>query len=215
MTVTIDGANGITTPDLTSTDNIVANGSAVLTSASNVASTNLTGTISSARMPSGSIIQITSGSSIPGQVISSTSTSFVDSGIIEVVITPLAAASKIYVKMDGFQTHSNPQADNWGGSLHIYRKIDSGSYAPVNGSSTNGLWGTYKNNQYGDAWLDVVAGIQYLDSPTYTVGQVLTYRAFYKKSTRGAGAFYMNHQGGITVYMGQINVIATAMEIVG
>ena len=42
MTITLNGTTGITTPDLTSTDDITANGSAVLTSASDVAASQIT-----------------------------------------------------------------------------------------------------------------------------------------------------------------------------
>ena len=45
MTITLNGTTGITTPDLSSTADIDANGSAVLTTASSLASDNLTGAV--------------------------------------------------------------------------------------------------------------------------------------------------------------------------
>jgi len=45
MAITLNGTTGITTPDLTSTDDITANSSAVLTAASSLASANLTGAL--------------------------------------------------------------------------------------------------------------------------------------------------------------------------
>jgi hypothetical protein len=41
MSITLNGTTGITTPDLTSTDDITANSSAVLTAASSLAAANL------------------------------------------------------------------------------------------------------------------------------------------------------------------------------
>ena len=45
MSITLNGTTGITTPDLSSTADIDANGSAVLTTASSLASANLTGAV--------------------------------------------------------------------------------------------------------------------------------------------------------------------------
>lgn len=45
MTITLNGTTGITTPDLTSTDDITANSSTVLTSASSIPAANLTGSL--------------------------------------------------------------------------------------------------------------------------------------------------------------------------
>ncbi len=45
MAITLNGTTGITTPDLTSTDDITANSSAVLTAASSLAAANLTGVL--------------------------------------------------------------------------------------------------------------------------------------------------------------------------
>ena len=52
MAITLDGTTGITTPAST------VGGSAVLTTASSLASANLTGTVASARMPAGSVLQM-------------------------------------------------------------------------------------------------------------------------------------------------------------
>ena len=45
MTIILNGTPGITTPDLTSTDDITANSSTVLTSASSIPAANLTGSL--------------------------------------------------------------------------------------------------------------------------------------------------------------------------
>jgi hypothetical protein len=45
MSIILNGTTGITTPDLTSTDDITANSATVLTSASNIPAANLTGSL--------------------------------------------------------------------------------------------------------------------------------------------------------------------------
>ena len=54
--------------------------------------------LSSAQMPTGSVLQVVSSSTVPGHV-STTSTSFIDSGIYA-DITPTSTSSKIYVSFD-------------------------------------------------------------------------------------------------------------------
>jgi hypothetical protein len=51
MTITLNGTTGITTPDLTSTDDITANSATVLTSASSIPAANLTGTVVQTNVP--------------------------------------------------------------------------------------------------------------------------------------------------------------------
>jgi hypothetical protein len=169
----------------------------------------------SAGLKHNTVLRVTSGSAVPG-VVTTSSTSYVDTGIIEVAITPRALNSKIDIYMGGFQAHINPQATNYSGSMHIYRSVAGGAYAPVNGSTTSGLWGIYRNSQSGDAWDDFIATMQYLDSPTYTLGQEIKYRAFFRQGTRNGsgGAFYASHTGGISSFNGgTTNVIGIAKEI--
>jgi len=58
MTITLDGTTGITTPDLTSVDDITANSATVLTTASSLTAGNLTGSVPASAMPAGSVIQV-------------------------------------------------------------------------------------------------------------------------------------------------------------
>jgi hypothetical protein len=51
MSIILNGTTGITTPDLTSTDDMTANGSLVLTSASSIPAANLTGTVVQTNVP--------------------------------------------------------------------------------------------------------------------------------------------------------------------
>ena len=163
------------------------------------------------KTPAGHVIQVQSGYALPG-VVTTTSTTFIDTGIIEVAITPKEANSKIYIEFSGFQAHMNPQADNWGGAYHIYRSVNSGSYGAVNNSTTHGLWANYKHNQTGDNWDDRIAHMRYLDLPSYNLGNEIKYRVFFRKSGRGTSGFYANHTGGVGTYIGQTAVVGIAME---
>ena len=53
MSIILNGTTGITTPDLTSTDDITANSATVLTSASNIPAANITGTLPLERIGTG------------------------------------------------------------------------------------------------------------------------------------------------------------------
>ena len=100
MTITIDGANGITTPDLTSAAPMDVGGSAVLTTASSLASANLTGTVASGRMPAGSVLQVVHTAKTNTFVGTSTQTGvgyFIDVTGLSATITPLSSTSKILV----------------------------------------------------------------------------------------------------------------------
>ena len=173
------------------------------------------GSLGTSNLPAGSVIQVVQATAAPTGGTSSTSTSFIDSNIIEIAITPIETSSKILVYFSGFLMHPNPAANNWGGALHIYRSVAGGSYSPVNGDSTRGLTGTYKHNQYSDSWDDRVAVMQYLDTPTYTSGQQLKYRVYFKASTRNTGIFHIQHTGGMGSYSGNNTIVGIAQEIAG
>ena len=101
MSITLNGTTGITTPDLTSVADIEANGSAVLTSASSLASANLTGSVPSSAMPAGSVLQVVSYfTATQGSQTITTSDSIINS--ITKVITPLGANSKFLVTVRWF-----------------------------------------------------------------------------------------------------------------
>lgn len=208
--VLVDSSGDIAAGNL---DNAVpADGSITDAKIASMTASKLLGQVPDANAPSGSVVQIALGSALPGGV-TTTSTSFIDTGIIEVAITPSLANSRIHAYMGGFQTHINPQADNWGGFLHIYFSVAGGAYQPINGSTTNGLWAIYANNQYTDSWRDIVAKMEFAHSPTYTLGQSIAYRAYFKKATRGASGFYSSHTGGISAYGGTVNVFGSVTEI--
>jgi len=81
MSIVLNGTTGITTPDLTSTAGLDA--------------ADLTGTVASARLPAGSVIQVKELIDV-GSSMFTTNQSFVDTGA-NLSITPSSASSKILV----------------------------------------------------------------------------------------------------------------------
>ena len=185
MTITIDGATGITTPDLTSAAPMDVGGSAVLTTASSLASANLTGTVASGRMPAGSLLQVVSFET--ATTTNTSSSSFVAS-LITVSITPSSATSKILVT------------------------ASTTGYAPVNYSV---LYTFFRNNSvelsgsangYGGHWIAGQRGVipmklTHLDSPNTT--SATSYTVYF----RGDGATVDTPDNGVATI--------TAMEIAG
>ena len=161
-------------------------------------------------LPAGTVLQVQTYTFEPSGSYDNdtTSNSYIDSGFGSVDITPQAAGSKIYVVMSGWAKHVNPSSSNVGGNFKIYRSVAGGSYSPV---STNSQDFIYKTS--GSNWEDQSGYAQYLDTPTYSVGQQLSYKLYGRKNPNGtATRFY--HGGGHTA--ADLNVIIfTAMEIAG
>ena len=86
MSIVLNGTTGITTPDLTSVDDITANSATVLTTAG----------VPASAMPASSVLQVQYYQATSNGSTTSTSSSFVDDGV-SVSITPLFATSKLYV----------------------------------------------------------------------------------------------------------------------
>jgi len=95
MTITLDGTTGITTPDLTSVDDITANSATVLTTASSLTAGNLTGSVPASAMPAGSVLQVVSATTT-SSTTNTTSTPADVTGLTA-SITPSSTSSKVLV----------------------------------------------------------------------------------------------------------------------
>jgi hypothetical protein len=84
MSIVLNGTTGITTPDLTS--------------AAGLDAADLTGTVASARLPAGSVLQVVNGNTSTA-VTSTAVETWVDTGITA-TITPISATSKILVMVN-------------------------------------------------------------------------------------------------------------------
>lgn len=166
-------------------------------------------------LPAGSVLQTVTSNTDLTINIQTGSTSFATVSDAEIAITPISANSKIRVYMGGWIMHFNPDANpqNKGGSVTIMRSVNSGSFANVTGG--RGLDGIFKVASGGSHWEEHVAHLEYLDEPTYTVGQEIKYRAGFRRQTNTDGAFYLNHNGGLYNNGNPIRVVFIAQEIAG
>ncbi len=144
----------------------------------------------------GNLLQVVQQTVQPTTGYSCNTTTYSNSGLATFTITPTAASSKIIVDIQGFVMHVNVQATNYGGSASIYRDVAGGGYNSVSGS-TYGLDGYYRNDQTTDHWDDIVGKMKIVDTPSYTLGQTISYQIWGKRAARNSGAMYINHAGGI------------------
>jgi hypothetical protein len=202
----------ITAAQITSVANTQLTG---LIQAAQIGSANATlvtsGTLPTARLPAGSVVQVVTANTTGASGTTTTSTTYVTSGLLNLIMTPKLTASKFVVSFHGFVMHINPQSDNYGGSVMIYNSVNGGANTALSSSSYS-VEGMYVNNQYNDSWFDKVGNITMVDTPSYTLGQSILYQLWMKKSTRGSGGWYVHHLGGLVTYAGNTLISAEVTE---
>ena len=169
------------------------------------------GKVVASGMPAGSVVQVVTANTTGVGGTTTTSTSYTNSGLVNLIITPKLAASKFVVSFHGFIMHINPQADNFGGSVMIYNSVNGGANTALSSSSYS-VEGMYTNSQYADSWNDRTGNITMVDTPSYTLGQSILYQLWFKKSTRGSGGWYCHHTGGLVTYAGNTLISAEVTE---
>ena len=149
------------------------------------------GTVDTARMPAGSVIQVVQGTSTIKN-LSTTSTSFVNTGL-NLSITPISTTSKIYFILS---TTLNAQTVGNFVDLSIFRSIDGGSETNLADSSP-------RDSFPGAAHFSVNADIHYpatinhLDSPN----TALTINYIVKFKSRDGGSVRFNPEGFLTTFI--------------
>ena len=158
--------------------------------------------VSGTGIGAGKIIQIVQGLNTTRQTFSSTT--FIESNK-EVTITPTAASSKILLLFNG---DVNTEASNRQAYITVYRSINNGTYeniAPtgsnVGANNNNGFSGEIRGTS---SRLQVNFTISYLDSPSYSVGNSITYK-LYVRSNGSAVEVQSNNL--------QQPVVSLAMEV--
>ena len=158
--------------------------------------------VSGTGIGAGKIIQIVQGLNTTRQTFSSTT--FIESNK-EVTITPTAASSKIFLLFNG---DVNTEASNRQAYITVYRSINNGTYeniAPtgsnVGANNNNGFSGEIRGTS---SRLQVNFTISYLDSPSYSVGNSITYK-LYVRSNGSAVELQSNSN--------QQPVVSLAMEV--
>lgn len=161
---------------------------------------------------SGNVVQVVQQVNTNSSYASTSSTSFVDSGLLTLSITPKYASSKIHVYFKGIIAHHNlGSATNYGPGYCIYRSTDNSTYSPVNNG--NVMAAVYVNNT-GTAgfWADHMPELQYLDSPSYALGQTIYYKVYARKSSNGSDT-WIHHGGGIGANFGKPEIVGIAREV--
>ena len=158
--------------------------------------------VSGTGIGAGKIIQIVQGLNTTRQTFSSTT--FIESNK-EVTITPTAASSKIFLLFNG---DVNTEASNRQAYITVYRSINNGTYeniAPtgsnVGANNNNGFSGEIRGTS---SRLQGNFTISYLDSPSYSVGNSITYK-LYVRSNGSAVEVQSNNL--------QQPVVSLAMEV--
>jgi len=163
MTTIINGSS----PSITFSDSTTQT-----TAFTGSASTLTSGTLPSARLPAGSVLQVVQGTVVTATTSTSSST-FVTTGITA-SITPSSASSKILVLAN---TSMDSQANSNQAILTIYRNstnvVDSGSNS---GNGFNGAFGASSR-------LQIAQSIAFLDSPATTSSTTYT---IYARGISGA-----------------------------
>ena len=111
-------------------------------------------------------------------------------------ITPTAASSKIFVSVFWLGTVSNESAQLASGAAKIYRDIDSAGYAALFPSSIGG--GQFRiTREVGSGGLSLrcYQNITYLDSPSYSLTDVITYKLYAAAGPSGWGTYFVCPDG--------------------
>jgi hypothetical protein len=158
----------------------------------------------------GAVLQVVSSQAALSSDIASSSTTYVNSGL-EVSITPVAAGSNILVQFFNFHPHTNAANGNYGVAYLIYRSVNGGTYTACTSGHTSGY---YSNGSSSTAyWKDGAGNVQILDDPTYTLGNSITYRLYFRAPDNNTTNCYAHHNGGLANQTDTTYYNRTAMEI--
>jgi len=114
---------------------------------------------------------------------------------LETSITPLKANSKFLLTLSGVNGHCNMigSTGNHGARYFFYVSVAGGSYANA-ATHSDPLCATHIQGDLGN-WLDFPVKYSYLASPSYSLGQSLTFRPQFTKDNSMGNSFtyYFNH----------------------
>ena len=127
----------------------------------------------------GTPIQVVNSAAVGGNTASS-STSFAASGY-SLAITPAQASSKIFISFNG---NGGTATDNVSLKCKIYRDIASGGFSALTNSDTQHVY------QNAGGTVTAHTNFQFLDSPSYSVGNAITYKIYIATSASGTVNLY-------------------------
>lgn len=166
--------------------------------------------LTAGNMPTGSVVQLVNGSSNQATNVLTSSTSYVDTGMFDVSITPVLAGSKIIVEFGGYHPHVNANNTNRGVAFKIYRNVNSGGWTDA---STNHIEGYYQEAGGVNEWFDYTGRSKIVDSPTYTLGNSIGYKLYFRQSSNNLTSAYAHHTGGIQAYSDTTRISYTLTEV--
>ena len=170
--------------------------------------------LGSAEMPSGSVLQVTNNARTHHDNATTTSQTMVDSGLVTGAITPVSAGSKIAVDISGFITHTNGTNGNYGVVFQMFKSVNGGTYVKVTAGDLDG--GSFDSTSV-TGWYDQNGGTcSVFDTPSYTLGQTINYKLYFREDHANTNGAYLNHIGGV-LQDGAINITSsiTMTEIKG
>jgi len=149
----------------------------------------------------GKILQVVQHEFTTGQFVT-TSNSYVDVTGFSKSITPVAASSKILAMLNP-AIQANPSGTyNAGTAALLARSVAGGSYTNI-GAAWFGVYMPETYVRYHDGYLN----INVLDSPTYTLGNAITYKMQVKTSDA-------NVTGRVNITSGGVNNLASRLILI-
>ncbi|NCX94444.1 MAG: hypothetical protein EBX40_07190 [Gammaproteobacteria bacterium] len=164
----VAGTNTLTLP--AATDTIVTLAASQTLTNKSIAASQLTGTISSARLPTGSVLQVLSSST--ASAFSTSSGSYQD--LVSVSITPSSTSNKILI-IAAFNGNND---SNQAAGVRIYNNTTSSTVSQVS------------TLQYSSIYSNIFGSFVYLDSPSSVSSQ--TYKLQY--NSQYGGNVYINRR---------------------
>lgn len=178
------GATTIQATDgATQTITLPNNTGTVLTSASSIATSQLSGSISASSLPAGSVLQVVS--VIKTNSFTTTSTSLVDITGLSVSITPTSASSKILIFVNVRGTTSDGTANSGDSGIVLLR--GSTTIAVSTAGSFLNWMGQLSGRNIGSTAVTASASVSFLDSPSTTSST--TYKL---QGLASGGTLYIN-----------------------
>jgi len=144
-------------------------------------------------MPAGHIVQTTPMVAINDvqEVDSNSSTNTLIGNGIECSITPKFANSKIRTCLSYFLFIADGTAAN----IFMGRSVAGGTYSYVNSGKTQ--------NRFEGQWSNAI--IDLIDTPTYSLGQAITYQPLWYTSNTSSNMYFGISGGAITFYLQEIS----------
>ena len=188
MPVTINGNGSITglavggLPDGCVDADTLAAGAAVPADGSITTAKLASGAITAATLPTGSVVQRIQNLTYTRDATAST-TYVATSHFVS--ITPTLASSKILIN---FSSMINTNGTNFRAYIDVYRSINGGTFAGIapqgsantTGSSTSA--GFMSEVRADASRIQVPFNIHYLDSPSYSLGNAIVYKLYFRSS---------------------------------